>query len=503
MKKPFYITTTLPYVNAEPHIGFAAEIIRADAIARYRRLLGYEVIFNTGTDEHGLKIYRKALEAGKDPQAYCDEYAARFHALKDALNLTCTHFIRTTDAHHISAAREFWRLCKANGDIYKKNYAVKYCVGCELEKTDSELTDGRCPVHPKLDIELIEEENYFFRWSRYQKPLLEWYEQHPDFVVPEHRLNEIRAFVQNGLQDFSISRLKSKLPWGVDVPDDPEQVMYVWFDALVNYISILGWPEDKKNFEDYWPGVQLAGKDNLRQQSAMWTAMLMSAGLPPPRQIFIGGFITADGQKMSKSLGNVINPFDLVRTYGADAVRSYLLGAISSCEDGDYSKEKFEEWHETQLANGLGNLSSRVFSLLEKYADSRAPEYAEDRFDTPALWRGYDAALSRFEFHETVRLVNELVKRLDTCISEERPWEKVKTGAGVGMLLYQLAEGLRQTALAFLPIVPQAAEKILYCFGLDAAGLEPLVRAREWGGLKKGGIIRKGEILFPKLKIKN
>ena len=218
-KKSFYLTTTLPYVNADPHIGFALEIIQADALCRYQRLLGREVIFNTGTDEHGLKIFRKAEEAGVTPQAYCDEYAARFGALKDALNLSYTHFIRTTDAHHKAAAQEFWQRCLASGDIYKKEYHVKYCVGCELEKTDSELVDGRCPVHPKMDLELIQEENYFFKFSRFQQPLLDLYAAQPDFVVPANRQEEIKKFVERGLQDFSISRLKSKMPWGVAVPN--------------------------------------------------------------------------------------------------------------------------------------------------------------------------------------------------------------------------------------------------------------------------------------------
>ena len=242
MKKKFYITTTLPYVNAEPHIGFALEIVQADVVARYHRLLGEEVIFNFGTDEHGLKIYRKALEEGKDPKAYCDEYAAKFDNLKTALTLSYTHFIRTTDEHHIKAAQEFWRRCDKNGDIYKKNYKIRYCVGCELEKTDSDLEDGKCPIHPNYELEIIEEENYFFRFSKYQKPLLDFYEKYPKFVIPEGKYNEIKVFVKAGLEDFSISRLKTKMPWGIDVPGDPEQVMFVWYDALVNYIPTLGWP---------------------------------------------------------------------------------------------------------------------------------------------------------------------------------------------------------------------------------------------------------------------
>lgn len=231
MSKKIYITTTLPYVNAEPHIGFALEIIQADAWARTKILEGYEVVFNTGTDEHGLKIYQKALEEGKDPQEYTNEYAAKFDRLKQALNLSYTNFIRTTDTFHKKAAQEFWKKCERNGDIYKKNYKMKYCVGCELEKTDSELIDNKCPLHPKLEIQTIEEENYFFRFSKYQQNLLELYKKNPDFVVPDFRFNEIKAFVEKGLEDFSISRLKNKMPWGVPVPGDDNHVMYVWFDV--------------------------------------------------------------------------------------------------------------------------------------------------------------------------------------------------------------------------------------------------------------------------------
>ncbi|HVY67898.1 MAG TPA: methionine--tRNA ligase, partial [Patescibacteria group bacterium] len=294
MPGKFYITTTLPYVNAKPHMGHAQEFVYADVIARYQRgILGKDVIFNTGTDEHGQKIYDKAREEGKEPQAYADEYAAKFGGLKQALNLSYNRFIRTTDPHHVAAAQEFWRRCLKRGDIEKQNYRIKYCVGCELEKTDSDLDEnGRCPLHPNLELEIREEENYFFKFSKYQQPLLELYQAHPDFVVPDFRFREIQEFVKRGLQDFSISRLAAKMPWGIPVPGDDKHVMYVWFDALINYISTLGWPEDSgertgpsaeqagsalstQRYSDFWPGIQIAGKDNLRQQSAMWQAMLM------------------------------------------------------------------------------------------------------------------------------------------------------------------------------------------------------------------------------------
>lgn len=493
----YSITTTLPYVNADPHIGFALEIVQADVLARYHRLLGHTVFFNTGTDEHGLKIWRNAVEAGLDTKTYCDGYAAKFDGLKIALNLSYTHFIRTTDPHHISAAQEFWRRCAAAGDIYKKSYQVKYCVGCELEKTDSELVDGRCPIHPNREVEFIDEENYFFAWSKYQKKLLDLYASRPDFVVPEQRFNEIKRFVSDGLQDFSISRLKSKMPWGIDVPDDSEQVMYVWFDALVNYISTLGWPNEGDGFATAWPSVQVAGKDNVRQQAAMWQGMLLSAGIAPSRQIFIHGFITADGQKMSKSVGNVINPYDLVAEHGTDAVRHYLLGGLPSYADGDYSAQHVTEWYASKLVNGVGNLASRVAAMIGKYCQGQAPAVAEDIFSIDAFWKDYDAAIELYKFDSLITLIDDLVSRCDKEINQQEPFKKAKQGIGVGPLLYQLAEALRHIGLALLPVMPEHASLLLSQYGDDPQTVHFLSH-RTWGGLKPGTEIPANQVLFPR-----
>ncbi len=463
-----YITTTLPYVNSDPHIGFALEIVQADAWVRAQRQMGHEVFFNTGTDEHGLKIYENAKTAQKDTQAYVDEYAAKFQKLKDALNLSYTNFIRTTDAHHKKAAQHFWALCLKNGDIYKKNYQIKYCVGCELAKTESELVDGRCPLHPTKKIMLIDEENYFFKFSKYQKPLLKHYEEHPEFVKPENRLQEVTNFVKGGLEDFSISRLKKNMPWGVPVPGDDEHVMYVWFDALINYISTLGWPEDEKNFHNFWPGYQVAGKDNLRQQSAMWQAMLMSAKLPPSKQIFIHGFITMNGQKMSKSTGNVVNPFDLVDTYGTDAVRYYLLCEIPSLDDGDFSFDRMNQVYESDLANELGNLVSRVTTLAA--TDKMSMVYKKNHT------LKYQSDIEQFNFNKVLETIWENVKSINKMINEKEPWKMSSTERSE--YIAQWLMNLHTIGYDLQPFMPETAAKIM--------------RATE-------GKIQKAAPLFPRL----
>src|SRR3989339_10003 len=465
-KKYFYITTTAPYVNADPHIGFALEIIQADVIARFKRLQGYDVAFGFGTDEHGIKIYQKAIEQKKDPLKYCDEYAKKFDDLKKMLNLNVTHFIRTTDPKHIVAAQEFWIRCFKNGDIYKKNYKAKYCVGCELEKTDSELVDDKCPVHPKLNIEIIEEENYFFRFSKYEKKLLELYKKNQEFVIPKYRLTEIETFVKKGLEDFSVSRLKKKMPWGIDVPGDPDHVMYVWFDALIYYISTLGWPKDEKNFNDYWPVVQVAGKDNLRQQSAIWQAMLMSAGLPNSKQIFIHGFITADGQKMSKSLGNVINPFDLIKKYGVDAVRYYLLREIPPSDDGDYSEKRMNEVYSSDLANELGNLVMRITTLAEKDGLTINNETMK-QLNNEAI-----KLFDTFQFNLILEKIWRHIKLLNKSTDDFAPWKKTPEERKE-FLTKSLSE-INQIGYELQPFLPATAEKILKATTGKIAKILPL-----------------------------
>lgn len=454
-------------MNAEPHIGFALEITAADVLCRYHELNGDEVIFNTGTDEHGQKIYQQAQAANQDPQTYCNEYAAKFADLKSLLNLSYNHFIRTTDTHHIAAAQTFWTRCFENGDIYKKTYQTKYCVGCELEKTDSELVDNHCPLHPTKEIELRDEENYFFRFSKYAPALLAHYEAHPDFVKPNYRLKEIKSFVAQGLQDFSISRLKAKMPWGIAVPNDPDHVMYVWFDALINYISTLGWPESGSEFERFWPGTQVAGKDNLRQQSAMWQAMLLSAQLPPSQQILINGFIGVNGQKMSKSLGNVIAPKELVDRYGIDATRFLLINLGPFGEDMDVTWDRFNQEYTALLVNGYGNLCSRILRMAQK-AELSLPL----QMPQPTWFQTYHATMQSAELAQALNLTKDAVRNLDQYLSEHKPWtlaaDEQKQILEVALSdLYWLTHALK-------PIMPTSTQVVLSALDTINLGIAPL-----------------------------
>ena len=475
MKKSFYITTTLPYVNADPHIGFAMEIIQADVIARSKKLQGFEVFFNTGTDEHGQKIFQKANEAGKDAQEYVDLYAEKFKDLKELLNLSeDLHFVRTTDKHHKMAAAEFWNKCVASRDIYKKEYKIKYCVGCELEKTDSELVAGKCPLHPDRELEIINEVNYFFRFSNYGDKLLTLYEKNSNFVLPDFRLNEIKALIGRGLEDFSISRLSSKMPWGVPVPGDPEHVMYVWFDALVNYVSTIGWPDNTESFEKWWPVVQFAGKDQVRQQAAMWQAMLMSAKLPPSEKIVVHGFINIGGQKMSKSIGNVVSPAEIIKEYGIDALRYYLSREINQFEDSDFTLERMKEAYNANLANGLGNLVSRIMKMAE---DNLESPVAIPEFENMTK---YFELLNNFEIVKAANYIWTEVGALDLYIQANEPFKVIKVNKDLGKeMISELVAKLYSLARMLNPIMPETSAKIKELIKKNKAPETPLFLRKE------------------------
>jgi len=465
IRKPLYLTTTLPYVNADPHIGFALELVQADIYARWRALNGADVFFNTGTDEHGLKIYRKALEGGKEPQAYADEYAAKFRSLKEKLNLySDIHFIRTTDPRHVSAAQEFWRLCAKAGDIYKKKYKGLYCVGDEAFLKESDLVGGKCPNHPTMEPIEIEEENYFFKLKKYEEDLLK-YLSREGVIIPEWRRQEAIKFVQGGLEDFSISRDRSRLTWGVPVPGDETQTMYVWFDALINYISTLGWPalsevEGPENlFQKFWVNgetLQLAGKDQVRFQSIMWQAMLISAGLPTTQRIVYHGFITSGGQKMSKSLGNVIDPMAIVEEYGTDALRFFLARHVHPFEDTDVTMEKFKEVYNADLANGLGNVVARVLTLAEMNLPAPIARPAANSFTEE-----YTVALERFDYNAAADHIWGRIAALDAKLTSEKPFAVVKDDVERGRaIIAECATELYVIGRMLQPIMPATSDAI-------------------------------------------
>jgi len=428
-KKTIYLTTTLPYVNAEPHVGFALEIIQTDAYARFKRLLGHEVFFNFGTDEHGQKVLKAAEEKGLSPQDYVNKYAVKFDELKRTLNLSCDAFIRTTDEHHIKAAQHIWKLCDEAGDIVKRKYKGLYCVSCERFIKESECQDGKCPEHPHKNLEEVEEENYFFKFSKYQDFLLEYLNK-PNVITPEWRRKEAINFVKNGLEDFPVSRLKSRMSWGIPVLGDDEQVMYVWFEALTSYISTLGWPEDENgNFKKFWADgetIQFAGKDQVRFQSLMWQAMLKSADIKNTDRIFYHGFINIKGQKISKSTGNTIDPYSLVEKFGTDALRYYLLRHISPVEDSNFSEELLTEAYNGNLANGLGNLFSRILTMYVSYdvdvdlpTDDEILERSE--FDQVKFY------VDKFEFNKALDWIWAQIKAVDEHIQREEPFKLIKT----------------------------------------------------------------------------
>jgi methionyl-tRNA synthetase len=454
-KKSIYITTTLPYVNADPHIGFALEIVQADALARYyRKKLGSEnVFFSTGSDEHGQKIFEAAASAGKDVQEYVDHYAKVFEELKSALNLSHNTFIRTTDEKHIKAAQEMWNRCKAKGDIYEKEFEGLYCVGCERFLAQRDLVDNKCAIH-QTEPRLLREKNWFFRFSNYEKALLD-YLSNPEVIIPDWRREEAINFVKDGLEDFSVSREKARLFWGVPVPGDDNQVMYVWFDALTNYISTLGWPSEA-NFIKFWEEghtIQMAGKDQVRFQSLMWQAMLMSADLKTTDAIFYHGFINSGGHKMSKSIGNVINPSGLVEKYGTDATRYILLRHVHSTEDTDVTWEKMDEWYTAHLVNGLGNLTGRILTLSEKYV----PELYEDEeiIDTS------NEELEKFNFHLAMDKIWEKIQELDETIATTEPYKVVKVDPEAGKLMIaELRNKLARIACDLKPFLPDTSDII-------------------------------------------
>ena len=463
----FYLTTPIYYVNSTPHIGHAYTTIAADILVRHHRQRGEETFFLTGVDEHASKVARVAAEQGLEPKQYADRIAEVWRALPARLNASNDFFIRTTDEGHKAFVQDFLQRIYDNGDVYQDVYAGLYCVGCEAFKSEDELVEGKCPVH-EVEPEWIEETNYFFRLSAYQDRLLALYDERPDFVRPAFRYNEARSFIERGLQDFSISRAGQ--PWGVPIPWDPTQVAYVWADALVNYLSALAYARPGVDLrEAFWPAARhLLAKDILRFHCIYWPAMLISAGYEVPRQLFVHGYLVLDNRKISKSLGNVIDPLELIDVYGADAVRFWAARTVSFGHDGNVAIETLHERYERELANDLGNLLSRTTAMIDRYRGGRLDARPDPSSPTADLLNGLARKLAeRFDDYDITGALEatwEVVRGLNRYVEAQAPWRLAKDESRADELdrtLYDLADGARAVAVALAPYLPATAPRIL------------------------------------------
>lgn len=521
-QETFSITTPIYYVNDVPHIGSAYTTIAADVIARFQRLQGKSVRLVTGTDEHGQKIQRTAETLGRLPQEHCDLISKEFESLWQQLNIEVDSFIRTTDPRHEAIVKEFFQRVWERGDIYLGRQQGWYCVSCEEFKEERDLLeDNRCPLHPNKSVEWRDEQNYFFRLSAYQTQLEQLYQTQPDFIQPESRRNEVLSFVSRGLQDFSISRVN--LDWGIPVPTDPTHTIYVWFDALLAYVTALLEPDQKPTLANatatWYPfNLHLIGKDILRFHAVYWPAMLMSAELPLPDRVFGHGFLTKDGQKISKTLGNVIDPVDLVKRYGSDAIRYYFLKEIEFGRDGDFNETRFINILNADLANDLGNLLNRTLKMVYKYCDRRVPMIAQEDTVTHDVLRSKAEELGDrvaqaycdLAFSQACEMVMALVRSGNKYVDEQAPWTLFKQAQQVELerVLYSVLESVRLAAYLLAPIIPDISNAVYKQLGFsidfnqrDVGITAPFSVHAHWGALPTGQLLGEPEPVFQRLEL--
>ncbi|WP_210507019.1 methionine--tRNA ligase [Naasia sp. SYSU D00057] len=513
----FYITTPIFYPSDVPHIGHGYTEVAADVLARWHRQAGDDTWLLTGTDEHGQKMLRTASANDMTPREWADRLVeSSWLPLLDTLDIANDDFIRTTQERHETSAAAFLQKLYDTGFIYTGDYEGFYCVGCEEYKQPSELVAGVgpfegervCAIHSK-PVELLHERNYFFRMSEFQERLLALYEERPDFVQPESARNEVVSFVKQGLADLSISR--SSFDWGIQIPWDPQHVVYVWFDALLNYITAIGYGQDEANFERRWPGIQLVGKDILRFHAVIWPAMLMAAGLDVPKHVFAHGWLLVGGEKMSKSKLTGIAPNQITDVFGSDAFRYYFMRAITFGQDGSFSWEDLSARYQAELANGFGNLASRVVAMITRYFDGVVPQSgalqpADEaiRATVAAAARDADAAIERFAIHEAIGAIWTVVEELNGYITEQEPWVLAKQPENrerLGTVLYTAAEGLRALAVLLSPVIPKSTAKLWTSLGAPGAlADQPIRTAGDWGQLPAGSAVSPLEALFPRIE---
>ena len=504
MSRTFTITTAIDYVNGKPHLGHAYEKIGADVIARWRRLMGDDVFFLTGTDEHGSKVEKTAEAAGMQPKEYTDQLVPAFKDAWAALDITYDRFIRTTDPDHAVAAVALLERIRDAGHLIEKEYRGWYCDGCEAYKTDKDLVDGRCPDHRSLEPRWLEETNLFFALSSFQDKLLAHYDAHPDFVAPEFRKNEVLSLIRRGLLDTSVSRSNRSVSWGLEIPFRPDSVIYVWFEALINYLTGAGFGSDDALFAQRWPAVHILGKDVTRFHCVLWPAMLMAAGLPLPDRIFAHGWVLEGGEKMSKTAGTGVDPLVTARKYGADPVRFYLMSEVQWGKDGEFTWERFESTYTSFLANGFGNLLSRSVSMAIKYFDGVPQGPTDDALQTLCddVVAQASAAYDALEITDGLCAAWRIVRECNEQIQAREPWKMAKDEAqrpALAGFIYGLLESLRIAAALIAPVMPGKCAAMQDALGAGADRERTGPALFRWGGLVPGSPLSKPAPLFPQL----